>query len=539
MKGIEPDYPVVQKTMRGGTPLKPNVDFSRSYQMISTTNPRTGVTVDSELRETSPAEVDAMAEAACRAAPELEQLGRVGRGALLHEVARSLESSREDLVRIANEETGLGEKRLNGELTRSIYQFKLFAEALSEGSYTEAIIDHAGETPLGPGPDLRRMLRPIGPVAVFGASNFPFAFSVAGGDTASALAAGCPVILKAHDSHPLTSLRSFGAIVSALASGGGPDGSVGLVFGKDAAGRLIAHPSIKAVSFTGSLATGRVLLEIVNKREEPIPFYGELSSLNPLVVTSQAARARSSELAKGLFVSFTGSGGQLCTKPGIAFVPAGPDGDSLVEALREMTVAGSGQVLLNQRIVESFETIAGRLVTCGAVVEGRGETDPHATGFVAAPTLLTTSALKLSGDLTEECFGPLIVVVRYEDVSELAQAFKQIPPSLTATILAEDDESELVAELTRTLESSVGRIVYNGYPTGVRVSWAQHHGGPWPSTNSQHTSVGVTAIRRFLRPFVWQNAPASVLPDELREGPAAIPRRVDGKIVLPSCETTR
>jgi len=507
--------------------------------MITTTNPRTGVSVDTGVEETTAAEVDALAQAADQAAAGLEGLGRGGRARLLDAIADSLEADREELVRAADDETGLGATRLDGELTRSIVQFRLFADALREGSYLEAMIDHGADTPLGPAPDLRRMLLPVGPVAVFGASNFPFAFSILGGDTASALAAGCPVLLKAHDSHPLTSLRSFEAMATALLAEGAPSGTVGMVFGQDAAGRLVTRPVVKAVSFTGSLTTGRLLLETVNGRRDPIPFYGELSSLNPLVVTAQAARARAAEIGKGLFASVTGSGGQLCTKPGVAFVPTGPEGDVLVETMRDLTDRAGGHVLLNRRIAQAFETIAGRLVTNGAVLEARGGADPAGGAFAAPPTLLTVRARELSGDLTEECFGPLVVIARYDDVDELTAAFQEIPPSLTATIHAEDDEAQEVAGLTRLLTPMVGRIVYNGYPTGVRVSWAQHHGGPWPATNSQHTSVGMTAIRRFLRPFAWQNAPSAVLPGELHDDYAEIPRRVDGRLILPAHGSSR
>ncbi len=499
--------------------------------MIITTNPRTGATTELDVEETTTVEVDAFVERAMGAADALADLGRAGRAAMLEAVADSLEARRDELVKVAVEETGLGETRLNGELNRAAFQFRMFAEALREGSYLEVAIDHAGETPLGPGPDLRRMLLPIGPVAVFGASNFPFAFSVAGGDTASALAAGCPVVLKAHDSHPLTSLKSFEAIVEGLRATGAPEDAVALVFGKDAAGHLIAHPGIRAVGFTGSLGTGRVLLDIINRREDPIPFYGELSSLNPLVVTTGAARARADEIAQGLFGSFTGSGGQLCTKPGLAFVPAGAEGDRVVETLRSLTDQSGGQVLLNERISQSFDTIAERLAVAASVA-ARGQAAADAEGFVVPPVLLATQARGLSAELTEECFGPLIVIARYDGWDDLAAALDLMPNSLTATVHAEDSEAETVRRLSELLEPRAGRLVYNGYPTGVRVSWAQHHGGPWPSTNSQHTSVGVAAIRRFLRPFVWQNAPESVLPEELREDYDEIPRRVDGKLVL-------
>jgi len=499
--------------------------------LITTTNPRTGATTELDLQDTSTAEVDALAERATAAAAGLVGLGREGRARALEAVAGSLEAAREELVRVADEETGLGETRLNGELSRSAFQFRLFAEALREGSYLEAAIDHAGDTPLGPGPDLRRMLLPIGPVAVFGASNFPFAFSVAGGDTASALAAGCPVVIKAHDSHPLTSLKSAEAIAAGLDSAGAPRDAVALVFGQEAAGHLIAHPAIRAVGFTGSLSTGKVLLDIVNRREDPIPFYGELSSLNPLVVTAGAAAARGDEIAKGLFGSYTGSGGQLCTKPGLAFVPAGPDGDAIVDSLRSLTAEGGGHVLLNERISQAFDSISERLASSGAPVAARGQAEGD--GFVVPPTLLATQASDLSAELTEECFGPLIVVARYDGEKDLVAALELMPHSLTATVHAEGDEADTVASLAQLLEPLVGRLVFNAYPTGVRVSWAQHHGGPWPSTNSQHTSVGVTAIRRFLRPFVWQNAPETVLPEELHSDYDAIPRRIDGALVLP------
>jgi len=510
--------------------------------VITTTNPATGEHVDTELGETTLEMVDSFVERAAHAAVSLGQVGRDVRARMLEAIATSLDSDRPTLVATAAQETGLGEKRLDGELARASFQFRLFAEALREGSYLEAAIDHAGDTPLGPGPDLRRMLLPIGPVAVFGASNFPFAFSVAGGDTASALAAGCPVVIKAHDSHPLTSLRSYEVIAAALAESGAPDGSAALVFGQDAAGRLISHPMVRAVSFTGSLSTGKALLDIINRREQPIPFYGELSSINPLVITPGAASARADEVAHGLFTSVTGSGGQLCTKPGIAFVPNGASGDQIVSTLTALTSEASGHIMLNDRISSSYDDIATRLCSAGAKVAARGSRG-EGDGFAVPPLLLTTSADGLGPELAEECFGPLLVVARYDDVDEVVAAFDRLPASLTATIHAETAEvstpdgtgtTSLVTRLSEAVEPKVGRLVYNGYPTGVRVSWAQHHGGPWPSTNSQHTSVGVTAIRRFLRPFVWQDAPEAVLPTELRDEADEVPRRIDGRLQLPS-----
>lgn len=504
--------------------------------MITTTNPRTGVSFPIDVDVTSDADVALITERSRDAAPALSAMDRGDRARLLDGIAQRLDEQRELLVDTAEAETGLGFPRLNAELSRSIFQFRLFADSVREGSYLEAIIDHAGETVLGPGPDLRRMLIPLGPVAVFGASNFPFAFSVLGGDTASALAAGCPVVLKAHSSHPLTSLYSFEAISTAARSFDAPEGTLGIVFGQTAGSRLVADPRIKAVSLTGSLHAAQALQEIINKRKEPIPLYGELSSLNPLVVTKGAAVTRADSIAEGLFASFTASGGQLCTKPGIAFVPSGAAGEKIMDGLLQRVAKASGSVMLNERIRDAFEKISARLQSGGAAIAARAEIVGESTGFVAPPILLTIDAGDVTAAVAEECFGPLLVVARYESTHELVGALQRMPKSLTSTVHADEDEDEdgLLSELTRELIPLSGRLVYNGFPTGVRVSWAQHHGGPWPSTNSNHTSVGVTATRRFLRPFVWQDAPDHLLPKELREGPIDIPRRIDGILHLAS-----
>ena len=499
--------------------------------MLTTTNPRTGHTEDSGIPLTTTEEVARRTERASAAFVALGELGRTWRAGLLDALADGLETERDTLVATADGETGLGPVRLGGELTRSIFQFRLFAEALRDGGYLEATIDHAATTVLGASPDVRRLLIPIGPVAVFGSSNFPFAFSVAGGDTASALAAGCPVVLKAHGSHPLTSLRSWEALTTAATAFGAPEGTLGIVFGTKAGATLVADPRIKAVGFTGSLSGGKALMDIVADREEPIPFYGELSSLNPLIITSDAAAARATEIAEGLFTSFTASAGQLCTKPGVAFIPRGVAGEQLVADLVARVDAAASQPLLNSRIFDSFGEIEGRLTADGrAQVAAAG--DDGGAGFAIAPRLLTIDAASMTPEATEEAFGPLLVVAWYNDVASLTAGLRQVPNSLTATIHSEPGEEQLVAELAQEVSPHVGRLVFNGYPTGVRVSWAQHHGGPWPATNSQHTSVGVSAVRRFLRPFVWQGAPESSLPAELRDDFTGVPRRVDGVLTL-------
>ncbi|WP_291048436.1 aldehyde dehydrogenase (NADP(+)) [Herbiconiux sp.] len=501
--------------------------------MLKTTDPRTGVSAATTIEPTTPAGVDALAGRAATAAHELQSRGREFRAQLLDAMADAVEAARDELVATADAETGLGVARLTGESGRSAFQFRLFAEAVREGGFVEAAIDHAGDTPLGPGPDVRRMLVSIGPVAVFGSSNFPFAFSVLGGDVASAIAAGSPVIVKAHGSHLLTSKRSFEVLQSAAEAVGAPRGTFGIVYGQAAGVELVKHPAIKAAGFTGSLGAAEALQKAIDTREEPIPFFGELSSINPLVVSPGAADARGGAIAEGLFTSYTGSAGQLCTKPGIAFVPAGASGQAIVDALAGLTAGAAPQVLLNDRIQGSFGDIEERLKAAGAVEVAQGTAVPDAgAGFSVSPTLLETSAANLGAELAEECFGPLIVVARYDSLEQVAEAFGRIPRSLTATLHVQDEETDVIAELAPSLEASAGRIVFNGYPTGVRVTWAQQHGGPWPSTNSQHTSVGVTAVRRFLRPLAWQNAPQSALPEELRDQYTAIPRRIDGVLVL-------
>ncbi|TCP49985.1 NADP-dependent aldehyde dehydrogenase [Tamaricihabitans halophyticus] len=500
---------------------------------VLSTNPRTGTAVHTGQRNTSPTEVDAIVRLARTAAVDLERGGRAWRAELLEAMAAGLETSRADIVSIADEETALGEARLNGELTRTCYQLRLFAEVLADGAYLEATIDHAGDTPMGPRPDLRRMLLPLGPVAVFGASNFPLAFSVPGGDTASALAAGCPVIAKVHESHPRTSELCANTLRAAAASVGALEGTISVVYGRSAGIHLVSHPDITAVGFTGSVATGRALLAALNTRPDSIPFYGELSGVNPLVVTEHAAEQRPAEIAAGLAGSYLLGGGQFCTKPGIAFLPATPAGDQLVEDLRGSVTPAEAPVLLNENIRSSFVDGSARLRNMpGTRVLAEGLA-PEGTGFAVQPMLLGVEIGQLTDELTEECFGPLLVVARYRDTAELTSALARLAPSLTATIHTGIPEPGLPAEVLDALRDTAGRLIFNGFPTGVAVTWAQHHGGRWPSSNSLHTSVGPTAIRRFLRPFAWQDAPRWALPNELRDEEQDIVRRVDGTLHLP------
>lgn len=503
--------------------------------MIPSLNPRTGEVTQELDAVTTDADLDRITAAAATAAQELAGLGRRGRAEMLRAMGRSLEEQRDALVATADRETGLGPVRLGGELTRTHYQLDLFADVLADGGYLEATIDHAGDTAMGPRPDLRRMLVPLGPVAVFGASNFPFAFSVPGGDTASALAAGCPVVAKVHEAHPMTSVLSQQALAAGARAAGVESDVVSVIYGRQAAGDLVRHPRIRAVGFTGSLAVGRELFDVAGARPVPIPFYGELGALNTLVVCREAARARGEAIGKGLAASFSLGVGQFCTKPGVALIPASADGDAVRSALVEAVGQLPAGVLLSERTRSAFADGSTALRNHpGVEVLAEGGGAPEA-GWWGTPLLLRAQAAELDGPLLDECFGPVLVLVEYGSDDDLLQLLARFGPALTGTVHADADDGPVAAQLLALLSDSVGRVVWNGYPTGVAVSWAMHHGGPYPATtNPLHTSVGATSIRRWLRPISLQDVPDALLPDELKEQPTGgqLPRRVDGRLLL-------
>jgi NADP-dependent aldehyde dehydrogenase len=480
------------------------------------------------VTDTSPEELERVLAAAAQAAGPLAALRPAERAALLRAAADALDAASAELVPIAIEESSLPEGRLTGEVARSSGQLRLFADALDEGSYLEVILDSADANakPV-PRPDLRRMLVPVGPVLVFAASNFPFAFSVPGGDTASALAAGSPVVVKAHPGHPRLSQRTGEVLVEALRAAGAPEGTFAVVHGMEAGTSALTDPRIKAGAFTGSVKGGLALLEIATRREEPIPFYGELGSLNPVFVTPAAVAARGADIADGYVGSFTLGTGQFCTKPGLLFLPEGHGlEERLVEAVRGAAPAG----MLNDRIRSGHAHERDRLEGLGAL-----RTLVHGADSDAgvAPTLLATTAKELLADpdpILQECFGPTSIVVEYSGGDEALAAAQAFGGNLTATVQAEDADAATLAPLVDALRDRAGRVVYNGWPTGVAVAPAMHHGGPFPSTTASiHTSVGTTAIRRFLRPVCYQNTPQALLPEALRDdNPLGIPRRVDG-----------
>ncbi|WP_049565574.1 aldehyde dehydrogenase (NADP(+)) [Streptomyces sp. SBT349] len=498
-------------------------------------DPRTGKQREAVASEATAQDVDAAVRAAHAARGALA--GRDTRIALLRAAAEELEADGERIVATADAETALGEARLTGELARSTGQLRAFADEVADGGYLGVIIDHADPALAPPRPDLRRYKIPLGVVAVYAASNFPLAFSVPGGDTASALAAGCPVVVKAHPDHPATSELCGAALRRAAARTGLPEDVVTVVHGFDAGVELVTHPLVTAAGFTGSVRGGRALFDAAAARPVPIPFYGELGSLNPVVITEAAAQERGEEIGTGLAGSMTLGSGQFCTKPGLVLAPAGQAGDALLGALAGEVAEAVPGVLLDSRMRQAFLAGVGERADLDGVrapvaAGGGAEGDTVAAGFltVDADRLTTEGPHDL---LLEECFGPLTVVVRYADADQAAAVLSRLPGNLTATVhLAEAEANgegegaRLLAELTPL----AGRVLVNGWPTGVAVTHAQHHGGPYPATTSTSTSVGVTAIDRWLRPVTYQNAPDALLPPELREdNPLGLPRRVNGR----------
>lgn len=461
--------------------------------------------------DTTAEELERLIAAAHAARPAYGRYTPSQRRGLLSACAQAITTAGAELVEIAAAETHLTKSRLTGEIARTAYQLELYGTAIEDRRPTE--IDPADPQAQPARPDLRLTYRPLGLVVVFAASNFPFAFGVAGTDTAAALAAGCPVLVKAHPGHPRTSARVAELLRRALAEHGAPDGLVGVVHGTDAGVAALRDARVAAAAFTGSLSGGRFLAGVAAGRSTPIPFYGELGSLNPVVVAPHAAEHRGSAITAAFVDSFTLGSGQFCTKPGVLLWPARvrlPDG------LREQVAAVRPHPLLNEHIATGH-TDTQQTLTALAGVEvlaagGSGESSLHAS------LLLTTAAYAASQpeDVLRECFGPTALILTYQDQEEVRSVVSAIQGSLTATVHADDRDHEWVADILPGLEDCAGRVVWGGWPTGVAVAAAQHHGGPFPaSTQPLHTSVGTHAIDRFLRPIAYQDFPQRFLPAEL------------------------
>lgn len=493
-------------------------------------DPATGTALDPEFGFATSADLAAATQAAAEAFDRYRSTTPAVRAKFLDTIADNLEAAKATIVERAMLESGLTEARLTGEHARTVNQLRLFAAEIRLGEHHGVRIDEALPERQPAAPDIRQRQIPLGPVVVFGASNFPLAFSTAGGDTASALAAGCPVIVKAHNSHAGTAELAGRAITAAVAECELPAGVFSILFGAGSqVGQALAKdPQVKAIAFTGSQAAGTALMATAAARREPIPVFAEMSSINPVVLLPGAAGASPEGLADGFVASLTLGAGQFCTNPGLVLCPA--EHPRFAELVNERLKDSVGQTMLSSHIASAYADGLARLADAGVTPLGFGAAGASANA--PAPTVFTTTAEHFNDapHLQEEVFGAAALVVTYRSVAELRRTLEQMQGQLTATVHATQDDRELAQELLPTLERLAGRILFNGWPTGVEVNHAMVHGGPFPATsNAQTTSVGTLAIRRFLRPVCYQNLPPELLPEPVQPAnPWELPRRVNG-----------
>jgi NADP-dependent aldehyde dehydrogenase len=532
-------------TLSGSHLIEGQWKRSSSDASFTAFNPASGDMLAPVFSEAGEAEVNAALAAASMAFEESHELAHGWQANLLDAVAAKIMDLGDSLLERAEQETALPRARLMGERARTCNQLKMFAELVREGSWVDATIDsaEANRAPI-PKPDIRRMHKPRGPVVVFGASNFPFAFSVCGGDTASALAAGCPVVAKGHPSHPGTSELFGAAVLEALKELQLPLGLFAMLQGRanELGAALVKHPSTTAVGFTGSNRAGRALFDLASARPVPIPVYAEMGSLNPLVVLPAALKERSEVIAKGLAGSVLLGGGQFCTKPGVILMLG--DATHFVAELARNIAATPRVTMLNSGLCASFMKRIGDWPHLAGVKVHVAPGRPAGPGASVSPGLFETTAdfFVHQADLREEAFGPAALVVRCDDELDIKHCLQSIGGSLTGTMHAgAREDNELLARVSRLLESIVGRVIVNGYPTGVEVNSAIVHSGPYPATtNPGFTSVGTAAITRFTRLIAYQDAPQSILPPELKsENPLGILRRINGTLTRDPISTTK
>jgi NADP-dependent aldehyde dehydrogenase len=516
---------------------------SSSTAAFHAVDPATSERLEPAFHDAAPEDVDRAAGLAAAAFPAYRAKSAEERAGFLERAADAILGLGDALIARARAESGLPEPRLVSERGRTLSQLRMFAGVVREGSWVGARIDRAdpARKPI-PKPDLRRLLVPIGPAAVFGASNFPLAFSVAGGDTASALAAGCPVIVKAHPAHPGTSELVFRALIEAAGVTGMPDGVVSLVHGSgnDVGLRLVRHPLVKAVGFTGSLRGGRALFDAAAARPEPIPVYAEMGSANPVFVLPGALAERADAIAEGLHQSVTLGVGQFCTNPGLVIGLAGDGLERLLGRLADLIRSTPPGTMLHEGIRQGYERGAGRLGAAeGVTAVARASAAPEVRRTEAAAAVFSTKARTFLGtpELEEEVFGPSTLVVHCGAPEELEEVALRLHGHLTATIHGTPEDLKEHRRLVSILETKVGRLLFNGYPTGVEVCHATQHGGPYPATTDQRTtSVETAAIERFARPICYQNWPDEALPPELRSrNERGIWRLVDGELTRGDC----
>jgi len=501
------------------------------------TDPATGEPLEPEFVESTAEEVDAAARAAAAGFEPYAALPAARRSAFLRAIGERLLALGDALLERAQRETALPRPRLEGERARTVNQSRLFADVVEEGSWVDARIDRGQpRRQPAPKPDLRRMLVPLGPVAVFGSSNFPLAFSVAGGDTVSALAAGCPVVVKAHPAHPGTSDLAARAVRAAARENGMPDGVFAVVHGPSpAVGQaLVAHPAIQAVAFTGSFRGGTALAQAASRRPQPIPVFAEMGSANPVFVLPDALATHGKAVADALAASVTLGCGQFCTSPGLTLVGPSPAAEAFLARLGAKLAEAPAGTMVHAGIKQAYDAeLAAVAALPGVRVASRSAARGPNPATEAQPALLLTdpAALARHERLSDEIYGPVSVAVPFSSAEELLAAARRLRGHLTATLFATERDLAQHRELVTVLAGKAGRLILNGVPTGVEVTHAMHHGGPWPATTDPRaTSVGTAAILRFARPICYQDFPEASLPEELRDkNPRGILRLVDGR----------
>lgn len=506
---------------------------------IQALNPATGQHLDPAYSSASSAEVDHAVQLAAKAFPIYANTSGKAKAALLRRIADGLDAIQPQLADRAHLETALPMPRLLGEVTRTTGQLRVFAALIEDGSWVEARID----TPLPerkplPRPGLRSMMRPLGPSVVFGPSNFPLAFSVAGGDTASALAAGCPVIVKAHSAHPGTSELVAAVVQQAVADAALPEGVFSLLFdaGIEVGAALVRHPLVQAVAFTGSIVAGRKIMDMAAARPCPIPCFTEMASCNPVFILPGALQAGSFQagaegVAQGLFNSFTLAAGQMCTKPGIVLLPEQPETAQFLSKLSELVAQSAPFTLLTAGIARDYARAASHRAT-QATLTAQAPISDTAPACPANAQIFTTTLEEFlrQPELSEEIFGPDTLLVHCQSPADYLRAAQALEGHLTATVLGSEADLAAHRELIALLEQKAGRLIFNGFPTGVEVSHAMVHGGPYPATSdARFTSVGTRSIYRFARPVCFQNFPDALVPEELQAAnPLGILRQIDG-----------
>ncbi|MCA8952146.1 MAG: aldehyde dehydrogenase (NADP(+)) [Planctomycetes bacterium] len=509
-------------------------------ESFTAVDPTTGAALEPGYAEAAPEQVDRACAAAAAAHAELQDSVPGDRADLLRAVATGLLALGDELVARVTAETALPRARVEAERGRTVNQLRMFAAAVEEGSWVDARIDRAepARQPM-PKPDLRRMLVGIGPVAVFGASNFPLAYSVAGGDTASALAAGCPVVVKGHPAHPGTSEIVGRVITECVRRIGLPAGTFSLLHGRSEAtgGRLVEHPAIRAVGFTGSHRGGRALFDLAAARPEPIPVFAEMGSMNPVVILPRALRQRGKAIAAQLAASATLASGQFCTSPGLVLFQDGEGAEEFAAELAAALVAAPAGPTVHPTIRASYERALGELGELPVEIRGGGTATADGAATAVCPSLLQASAAAVQANprLRTEIYGPAVLAVRCADAGEMLAVVRALHGHLTGTVHGDGDDLGAFTELVAVLRDRVGRLICNGVPTGVEVCDAMVHGGPYPAaTDARFSAVGPSAIARWARPLCWQDWPPELLPLELRDdNPRGIRRVVDGELRLP------